>query len=489
MGSNSQIRKNGQIEDIPSLDATTDPAALEAFAHEHGIPREHRPVALVKPREASDVAAFVKSARRAKTALVALSSGPPHHGLWTDLPAHDWAVLDMRLMNRVLRADRRNRVAIIEPGVTFSQLDRALAPVGLRAMTPLSPRTQESVLAAYLDRVPTLVPRAQWDLSDPLLCTEVVMGTGDIFRTGEAAGPGTLEEQWSAGQAQKNPMGPSSFDFFRLVQGSRGSVAVVTWASIKCELRPREHELLLATSDRLAPLAAVVHRLSRARWGEECLILDRHCFARLTGTESSGQLDMPNFVLLLGVAGFDYRPEQRVAYQSAGIRRIAQEEGLELFSQVGGVTSRRLLEVINTPSEPYWKDADGTHLDLYFLTTMDRCFEYLQVLEDACATLSFDRECVGVYIQPQLGGRVAHFEAVAFHPDDEGARRKAETFIRSLAENCAARGAYFSRPYGIWGDLAWRDKPLLVETLRRVKRIFDPEGILNPETLCFSEVS
>jgi FAD/FMN-containing dehydrogenase len=381
-------------------------------------------------------------------------------------------------MKQIVRADRRNRVALIEAGVTFPQLEPELARVGLRPMKPLAARAGKSVLAAYLDRTPTMVPRAQWDLADPLLCTEVVMGTGKVFRTGCSAGPGTLEEQWATGQAQKNPMGPSSFDFFRLVQGSRGSMGTVTWASMKCELRPRVHELLMVPSDELAPLVQIVYGVSRARWGEECLILDATDLSRLTGAPG-----MPAFALLIGVAGFDYRPEQRVAYQRNGIEKIISSEGMRLSRSLAGVGPRRMLEVLSSTGDPYWKGSPAEHADVYFLTTMNRAPDFVRVIEGTCKKEKFDRANVGIYLQPQLGGRVTHFEATVFAP-----REEADRMTRALAEAVARKGAYFSRPAGNWDDLAYRDKPLLVETFRRTKKIFDPDGVLNPDVLFSKEV-
>ena len=49
-----------------------------------------------------------------------------------------------------------------------------------------------------LEREPVTMPKYQWDISDPLACTQVFFGTGDEFRTGQAAGPGTIKEQWKA---------------------------------------------------------------------------------------------------------------------------------------------------------------------------------------------------------------------------------------------------------------------------------------------------
>ena len=49
----------------------------------------------------------------------------------------------------------------------------------------------------------------------------------------------------------------------------------------------------------------------------------------------------------------------------------------------------------------------------------------------------------------------------------------------------ANRGAFFTRPYGIWADLAFERDPQSAYLLNRVKEIFDPNGIMNPGKLCF----
>jgi FAD/FMN-containing dehydrogenase len=46
-------------------------------------------------------------------------------------------------------------------------------------------------------------------------------------------------------------------------------------------------------------------------------------------------------------------------------------------------------------------------------------------------------------------------------------------------------GAFFSRPYGPWADLAYGRFTEGVAALRKLKSIFDPNNILNPGKLCF----
>jgi FAD/FMN-containing dehydrogenase len=47
------------------------------------------------------------------------------------------------------------------------------------------------------------------------------------------------------------------------------------------------------------------------------------------------------------------------------------------------------------------------------------------------------------------------------------------------------RGAYYSRPYGIWSQLAFNRDAQTTIVLRKIKGIFDPNNILNPGKLCF----
>lgn len=472
------MNTEGLKEAVSSGGAVTQPEKVEGY----GAGRAgngQKPDAVVFPNNAEEVSAVTRWANENGAKLIPVSSAPPHRGA---VPARDgYVAVDLSGMKQIVRADRRNRVALVEAGVTFPQLESELARVGLRPMKPLGARAGKSVLASYLDRTPTLVPRAQWDLSDPLLCTEVVMGTGKVFRTGCAAGPGTLEEQWATGQAQKNPMGPSSFDFFRLVQGSRGAMGTVVWASMKCELLPLEHELIMLASDDLAALGEVVYRTMRAKWGEECLVLEAGYLERLTGAPAPSR-----FVLLIGVTGNEYRPKQRLAYQRKGILGIVQQEGLRPVKNLGGVSPRRMLEVITSSPEDDWKDREGGHQDIYFLTTLDRAPGFVSAVDGVCEGDGFDPGQVGIYLQPQLGGRVVHFEVTVFHADS--AADKAIAFSKALSDKFAGLGAYFSRPSGLFEDLPYQDKPLLVDTFRRARKLFDPAGVMNPDALCFEEV-
>jgi FAD/FMN-containing dehydrogenase len=276
-------------------------------------------------------------------------------------------------------------------------------------------------------------------------------------------------------------MGPSSFDYFRLVQGSRGSMGIVTWASIKCELLPKESEAMAFAGDDVGPLLELVYQTSHAKWGEEIILLDK-----VMADSVLGWTDAPAWTLLVNVTGWDYRPEERVAYQSRGIKEMARSLGLA-SSRSGPLSARKAMMSASAPREFDWRDGKGTHRSLYFLTTLDRTPDFAAALDEGCAELIFDRSSAGMYVQPQLGGRVAHVEMTLFL--DAGEEPRGDELVMSLARKVKDLGAYFSRPAGPWAGLAYEGHPLLRSTLQRTKKLFDPTGVLNPGALTIEEVA
>lgn len=202
------------------------------------------------------------------------STGKARHGRGT---ASDGArLLDLSGLDSVPLLDARERVAIVEAGVTYRQLQPLLDAEGMRLCHPLLPPAGKSVVASLMDREPQMAPRHHWDFTDPMLCAELWFGTGDRFRTGSAAGPGaTLEEQWRAGMFQKNPLGPAQTDLAKLAQGAQGSLGFATWTSVRLELRPEIRADLRICCEDLSRIAGFVAAVTRRRLGEEILIMDR----------------------------------------------------------------------------------------------------------------------------------------------------------------------------------------------------------------------
>ena len=332
-----------------------DTETLKAYASDHSFTLTMNPSLVVRPGNVDEVQAIVKFANETSTPLVTVSSGQPHFRGDTVPSVAQAVIVDLSRMNRILSINRRNRIAIVEPGVTYSQLQPELAKEGLRLSTTLLPRRNKSVIASLLEREPRLIPRYQWVTPEPLRCIEVIWGDGNKLWTGEAGGGAQdLEKQWKNEQRQVLPAGPGQVNFYQVVSGAQGSMGIVTWASMKCEILPPLHKLFFVPSEKLDNLIDFTYRLLRFRFGDELLLMNSTNLANVFDIKTTEKL--PSWVVILGIAGRSILPEEKVEYQEKDIKDIAQQCGVSLVPAIPGISSKKALEVLLAPSrEPYWK--------------------------------------------------------------------------------------------------------------------------------------
>lgn len=467
----------------------TSKRALSVFSPENVLVAGKPVECAVKPRGTSDVQEIVKLANDKGYALIPRSSqGLPSRG--DTIPSVEGAVIvDLSEMKSIPRMDRRHKVAIIEPGVTFGELQAEAASQGMRVLMPLHPPKTKSVLASYLEREPFTIPKYHWDMTDPLMCVEVIFGSGDLFRTGSAAGPGTLEEQWAMGQAQKNPMGPGQTDFMRIIQGSQGTMGIVTWGSVKLEVLPQAQKSFFVAADNYDELLDFTYTLNKLKLPDVCVILNAVNLAMVHGSSGEEEVkELPDWALLYSVSGYEYSPWERVDYLVKDIADIAEQAGVEPVRQIAGISRDEMTELACTPSEePYWKFRKrGWCQDIFFLTTLDRVPCFLRAMESELDKHGFAAEDLGVYVQPIRQGTNCHLEFnLMYDPSDTDDTERVKALHQSASEAFVEMGAFFSRPYGSWSDMVYRGTPETVSALRKVKGILDPKGLINPGKLCF----
>jgi FAD/FMN-containing dehydrogenase len=452
-----------------------------------------KPMFVVKPGAAKQIEQLIGLAKDLRLNLVPASSGPPHMKGGT-LLGKKGVVVDLSEMKKIMLIDRRNKVALVEPGVTFSQLQDEADKNNLKVLSPLLPKANKSVLASYLERDPILIPKYHWDITDPLLCTEIIFGNGRFYRTGSAGGPGSIKQKIEAKSMFKNPLGPGQTDLMKIVQGAQGTMGIVTWASVKLEVKPSIHRMYFAADDNLERLIDFSYRVLRPKLADEFFILNRQAFAALSAQskeDRSGTTENEEaYVAAYGVSGYDVCPEERVAFQEEDITKIAQQAGVKIANTYMGVTGSKFSRIIAGPSaEPYYKNKiKGGSADIHFLSTMDKAGGFIDVMAGCASEQGYPVSELGIYIQPILFGRACHIEfSLYYDPEDKAASEKIRQLHPSASEALASAGAFYSRPYGCWSDLAYSRCSDTARALRKVKEIFDPGHVLNQGKLVFKE--
>lgn len=483
--------KEELIRLLGTENVSEDPGTLEAYAGDKSFAKPIKPRFVVKPENVEQVQKLVKWANETKTPLVPVSSGAPHYKGDTVPSVPEAVIVDLSRMKKIININRRQRIAIVEPGVTYGELQDALAKEGMTLSTSLAPRATKSVLASVLDMEPRLNSLHQWNFVDPLRCTEVVWGEGNRMYTGEAGGsPLDLEKQWSAEKWQVSGTGPMMLDFYRLLTASQGTMGIVTWASLKCEVNTTVHKLYLVPAIKAEDLNDFVYRVAKLRFSNELMIMNGSNLAFLLG-ESAGEVqelmgELPGWVALVGIAGRELLPEERVAAQEEDIAEIAQQCGLKMLPAVTGARGEKVLKkIINPSGEKYWKETyKGAFQDIFFTTTLEQTPNFIARMNTIAEEAGYPTRDIGVYIQPQNLGTSYHCEfCLPYNGETKLDTERMQNLFAKASAEFSAMGAYYLRPHGIWARLQLNKDAQSTNLLKKMKGIFDPNNIMNPGKL------
>ncbi|OBK19278.1 FAD-binding oxidoreductase [Mycobacterium asiaticum] len=208
----------------------TGAAIAEDYWHDEELTQPPQaPAYLAKPATAEEVAGLLTAASQHKVAVTARGSGCGLSG--AARPVAGGLLISFERMNSVLEIDTVNQVAVVQPGVTLTELAAATEEFGLRYMVypgELSASVGGNVgtNAGGMRAVKYGVARHN------VLGLQAVLPTGEIIRTG-----GKIAKVSTA------------YDLTQLIVGSEGTLALATEVVVK--LHPRvEHSATV-----LAPFA------------------------------------------------------------------------------------------------------------------------------------------------------------------------------------------------------------------------------------------
>jgi FAD/FMN-containing dehydrogenase len=271
-------------------------------------------------------------------------------------------------------------------------------------------------------------------------------------------------------------------DFYRLLAGAQGTMGIVTWASLRCEIQPEVHRSYLVPSHRLGDLIEFAYGVLRPRFGEELFLMNAAQLAALTGAS----LDtLPPWVCAVGIAGREILPEARVAYQEKDIAGIAQQHGLRPVPAIGNLSGEAVVaKAASTCGEASWKEGTaGGFQDIFFSTTLDKTAEFAAAMADLASGQGYRRP-VGVYIQPENMGTSCHLSFTLPYDHTSAAETKCvRALFEAASETFSRMGAYYFRPYGLWSRLQLNKDAQSYKVLEKLRGIFDPNGVLNPGKL------
>lgn len=161
----------------------TDDATRAEFRRDTTENPDGVPEAVVQVHELDELREVVRIAAAGRVPLVPRVAGTNLGGL--AIPSRGGWVVDLAAMNRIVEIDLDDRVAVIEPGVTFIQLRRALDELSPEVTIgyPLSPPDTSILANCLLDGLGNLSLR-HGSMGSQICGLEVVRADGSLLRTG-----------------------------------------------------------------------------------------------------------------------------------------------------------------------------------------------------------------------------------------------------------------------------------------------------------------
>ncbi len=484
------IDKDELIKIVGKENVSDTPAVLLQYSSDHSLVPPGAPECVVWPTDSEKVGDVLKWANKNNVPVVPVSSKVHFNG--GAIPKQGGVILDLSKMNKIFEINVDLKKARFEAGVTWGQLAGELAKKGMRVMMPLLPHANRSVLVDYLEReVPT---NTVYDYGEPMMGFEVVWPTGEVFRMGSASVNGYPD----SGSKGGNPSGPG-IDFYRLVQGAQGTMGAVTWTNLKIMFQTQKDKVFFAPVNDLAYANEFLYRLLPRRVGQEVVLLNRVDLAAIIAENMPADFEklratLPPWTLAIVISGLTRRPDEKIAYEvnllkeivKNEFRKLTVDEALPGFPGLGG----KLLSLLRNPwpaDLPYWKNRwQGASQSLFFIARPEKAPKFVEIVEAVAPKHGYPVADIGSYIQPIEHNRACQVEFTFFYNGaDAGAKARIAALYRDAARALIAEGALFTRPYGDLATMVYERAAGYTMALKRVKKVFDPNNIMNPGNLCF----
>lgn len=492
-----EFSKESVLKDLGSMVAGervfSDTETLKKYARDTSRAPSRMPDVVVKVTSTAEIQRVVKYANEKSIPVTPRSSAVGFYG--AGIPQEGGIIIDMTLMKRIMRVDTRNKWVLIEPGVTYGELQKELAKYGMRVLNPILPHQDKSVITSTLEREPKLTPKHHLD--ETILTMEMVLPTGELFRTGAMSVPASCPPEKVPDEVHSdlcNSMGPG-IDWYRLIPGSLGTYGIVTAMNMKIAYLPVKQKLVFFGFKQLEEAIEAFYKIERKQIGDECFLLNSAYLASVLASSPEDIAGicsvLPPYVLILNVTAGEWFPEEKMAYQMEALDEIARTYLLKPMASLPGVqeAEKTITEKLYQPwnNGTYWKfRAQGASQEIFFLTPLSRAPEFLAVAGKAAHAHDYPVSRIGLYLQPKQWGKAFQMElSFPYNPEDPLAQQTIDALYDEASRELVNAGAFFYRIYGSWADMVYSRTGNLHATLKKIKKILDPNLVMNPGKLGF----
>jgi glycolate dehydrogenase FAD-linked subunit len=432
-----------------------EPEDLATYSYDGFLP-EFLPDGVVVPATTDEVSRIMRVAKREKINAVPRGAGTNICGGST--AKNGGIIMAFHRMDRIIEIDIADRCAVVQPGVVNADLQKEAAKCGL--MYPPDPASMFVSTMGGNVALNAGGPRGvKYGVTrDYLLGLEVVLASGDVMRTGG-----------------RNLKDVSGYNLTQLVCGSEGTLGIVTEITVRLVPLPPAKATLQAVFFDLGDAAKTVSAIIESGIVPTTLeLLDRVVLDVIRdygGAEFSGEAEA---LLLIEVDG----ESDLVNRQARHIEQFCSERGaIEVNRATSPEEAERVWQARRT--------AFGAVASL-----RPNC-----IVEDATVPVRRLPEMIGKVVELAEKyrlkiGVLAHAGDGNLHPlimtdlRDREEMERIDRALDELFETALGMGGTLSGEHGIGiakkRFMGMQFTESAMEIMRGIKRVFDPDNILNP---------
>ncbi len=416
------------------------------------------PELVVLPASTHEVAAVVRLARDAGVPIVARGAGTGLNG--GSIPVRGGLMLVLTRMNRIIEIDPQNRVAVVEPGVVNVQLTVEASRFGLFYAPDPGSQSVSTIGGNVGNNAGGAHCLSYGVTGNHVLAMEVVLPSGEITWVGHRS------------------VDPPGYDLGGVIVGSEGTLGVVTAIVVRL-LRKREGvRTVLAVFDTIDDASQTVSDIIAAGIVPAAMeMMDGVVMAAVEAAIHAGYPEDAGAVLLIEVEG----PPESLPRQIDRIAAICRTHALRLLRTAETDQERLLL----------WKGrkegagALGRLAPSYYLHdgVVPRTKLPDVMRRVAAIGKAHDLRIGNLF---HAGDGNLH-PIILFNPREPGMIERVVQAGEEILHACVEAGGTITGEHGVGIEkreyMRWLFTDADLLAMQRVKRAFDPAGIMNPGKL------
>ena len=418
-----------------------------------------KPDAVVFATTVEQVADVVRVAHQNRVPFVPRGSGTGLSGGATAMEGG--IVIELQRMNKILSVDRDNRMAVVQPGVVNLHISQAVAPYGLYYAPDPSSQLACSIGGNVAENAGGPHCLKYGMTTNHILAVQAVLPNGEIIRLGNCAGETV------------------GMDLLGALVGSEGTFAIVTEITIRLLPKPQSVKTLIAAYHSVEECSQAVSEVIAAGIIPAAMEMvdDKTIEAVEASVYRAGYPLDARAVALIEVDGFREGLEET----SAAIVEICRRNNAYLVHVAKDDEERARL----------WMGRKGA------FGAMGRVSPDMLVMDAVIPRTRLPEVLTAI---DQISERYGLPVANVFHAGDgnlhplilfDGRSPDQVNRIHAMGEEilktCVAAGGSLSGEHGI----GYEKKEYLglvfsnsdMDAMLRVKAVFNPEGLLNPDKI------